>query len=159
MTAKEHNKAAAPGCVLPPPATDHANLVDSACAPPVYGARIWLTRARFPYDHWLPPGEMLRVYRGERLWLSADGGNAAARVMLTSAWRPPAAPAGWRSSRCVSRASGCGRSAIEGGAAAQASGASRPALMRKGQTRRPCGASGLREAKRARVRTCAAGRG
>ncbi|WP_310632767.1 DUF2917 domain-containing protein [Paraburkholderia sp.] len=60
----------------------------------VYGARIWVTRARSPYDHWLNPGDVLRVHRGERLWLSADIDDtsthrAAARVTLTSAWRPP----------------------------------------------------------------------
>jgi hypothetical protein len=67
----------------------------------VYGARIWLTRARSPYDHWLNPGDMLRVHRGERLWLSADDINDTdhtpdaathrplARVTLTSAWRQP----------------------------------------------------------------------
>ncbi|HKT95842.1 MAG TPA: DUF2917 domain-containing protein [Paraburkholderia sp.] len=69
----------------------------------VYGARIWLTRARSPYDHWLNPGEMLRVYRGERLWLSADGGNAAARVTLTSAWRPSFATLRRAAARCASR--------------------------------------------------------
>ncbi|MCG5074312.1 DUF2917 domain-containing protein [Paraburkholderia tagetis] len=69
----------------------------------VYGARIWLTRARSPYDHWLNPGETLRVYRGERLWLSADGESAAARVTLTSAWRPPFAAVRRAGGRCASR--------------------------------------------------------
>lgn len=69
----------------------------------VYGARIWLTRARSPYDHWLNPGERLRVYRGERLWLSADGGNAGARVTLTSAWRPPFAAVRRAAARCAAR--------------------------------------------------------
>ncbi|WP_043285518.1 DUF2917 domain-containing protein [Paraburkholderia oxyphila] len=69
----------------------------------VYGARIWLTRARSPYDHSLKPGETLRVYRGERLWLSADGDNAAARVTLTSAWRPPFAAVRRAAARCAGR--------------------------------------------------------
>jgi hypothetical protein len=55
----------------------------------VDGTRIWLTRARSPYDHWLDPGDLLRVYRGERLWLSTDNESASARVTLTSAWQPP----------------------------------------------------------------------
>lgn len=71
----------------------------------VYGARIWLTRARSPYDHWLDPGEMLRVHRGERLWISADGGGGgtAARVTLTCAWQPPFASLRRAVARCVSR--------------------------------------------------------
>lgn len=67
----------------------------------VHGARIWLTRACSPYDHWLNPGETLRVYRGERLWLSVDSGNAAARVTLTSAWRPPFAAVRRAAGRCT----------------------------------------------------------
>ncbi|MFX1674317.1 DUF2917 domain-containing protein [Paraburkholderia sp. A2WS-5] len=77
----------------------------------VRGARIWLTRARSPYDYWLNPGETLRVYRGERLWLSVDAGNsaapsaaapgAAACVTLTSAWRPPFATVRSAAGRCV----------------------------------------------------------
>ncbi|WP_322011508.1 DUF2917 domain-containing protein [Paraburkholderia sp. J12] len=53
----------------------------------VYGAQVWVTRARSPYDHWLNPGETLRLARGERIWLSTDA-DAPARVTLTSAWRP-----------------------------------------------------------------------
>ncbi|CAB3791248.1 hypothetical protein LMG28688_03276 [Paraburkholderia caffeinitolerans] len=67
----------------------------------VHGARVWLTRACSPYDHWLSPGETLRVYRGERLWLSVDAGNAAARVTLTSAWRPPFATVRRTAGRCA----------------------------------------------------------
>ncbi|WP_322092662.1 DUF2917 domain-containing protein [Paraburkholderia bannensis] len=63
----------------------------------VHGSRIWLTRARSPYDHWLNPGETLRVARGERLWLSSDPAWDAppntARVTITCAWRPPLAGA------------------------------------------------------------------
>lgn len=69
----------------------------------VYDARIWLTRARSPYDHWLNPGDMLRVHRGERLWLSTDGGTAAARVTLTCTWRPPFAALRQAVARCASR--------------------------------------------------------
>lgn len=47
--------------------------------------RIWLTRARSPYDYWLCPGDALRLARGERIWVSSDGPDAA-RVTITSAW-------------------------------------------------------------------------
>ena len=51
----------------------------------VYGERVWLTRAHSLDDHWLGPGDTIRVARGERIWLSSDG-ERAARVTLTSAW-------------------------------------------------------------------------
>ncbi|MBN3855643.1 DUF2917 domain-containing protein [Paraburkholderia sp. Ac-20340] len=69
----------------------------------VHGSRVWITRARSPYDHWLNPGGTLRVLRGERLWIScddpadfadlADFSPNPARVTITSAWRPPLASA------------------------------------------------------------------
>jgi hypothetical protein len=51
-------------------------------------AQVWVTRARSPYDHWVQPGETLRLERGERIWISTEG-DVAARVVITSAWRPP----------------------------------------------------------------------
>ncbi len=48
----------------------------------VQGARIWLTRAASPYDHWLQIGETFRLQRGERVWVSADG-RTPARLSLT----------------------------------------------------------------------------
>lgn len=79
----------------------------------VHGARIWLTRARSPYDHWLNPGDTLRVLRGERLWMSSDpsAGFAfdnefhTARITITSAWRPPLAGARRFVERCIARLS------------------------------------------------------
>jgi hypothetical protein len=53
-----------------------------------HAAQVWITRARSPYDHWVKPGETLRLERGERIWISTDA-EVAARVMITSAWRPP----------------------------------------------------------------------
>lgn len=47
--------------------------------------RIWLTRARSPYDHWLGPGDTIGLARGERIWLSSDA-DRPAQVTLTSAW-------------------------------------------------------------------------
>lgn len=58
--------------------------VQADCTLAVRGARIWLTRISSPYDHWLSPGDEFRLYRGERVWLSADG-DRAAHVSLTSA--------------------------------------------------------------------------
>ncbi|HEY4802530.1 MAG TPA: DUF2917 domain-containing protein [Paraburkholderia sp.] len=54
----------------------------------IHVAQVWVTRARSPYDHWLKPGETLRLERGERIWLSTEAALPA-RVTLTSAWRPP----------------------------------------------------------------------
>ncbi|MCX5538849.1 DUF2917 domain-containing protein [Paraburkholderia sp. CNPSo 3076] len=51
-------------------------------------AQVWVTRARSPYDHWLQPGETLRLERGERIWLSTEAALPA-RVSITSAWQPP----------------------------------------------------------------------
>jgi hypothetical protein len=79
----------------------------------VHGSRIWLTRARSPYDHWLTPGDTLRVLRGERLWLSSepsadpasDNELTTARVTITCAWRPPLAGARRIVEACVTRLS------------------------------------------------------
>jgi hypothetical protein len=46
-----------------------------------YSSRVWLTRIFSPYDYWMEPGDVIRVTRGERIWLSAD---AQAEVTLTS---------------------------------------------------------------------------
>nr|WP_245763265.1 DUF2917 domain-containing protein [Paraburkholderia diazotrophica] len=49
----------------------------------VQGARVWLTRAASPYDHWLQVGDTFRLQRGERVWVSTDG-DTAARLSLTA---------------------------------------------------------------------------
>jgi hypothetical protein len=46
-------------------------------------ARVWVTRIFSPYDYWLQAGDVLRVTRGERIWLSTDA-NIAAEISLTS---------------------------------------------------------------------------
>lgn len=46
-------------------------------------APVWLTRHRSPYDHWLQPGESIRLERGERVWLSVEG-EVPAEVSITS---------------------------------------------------------------------------
>lgn len=54
----------------------------------IQSAQVWVTRARSPYDHWLQPGETLRLECGERIWLSTEAALPA-RVSITSAWQPP----------------------------------------------------------------------
>jgi hypothetical protein len=49
----------------------------------VQGARVWLTRAASPYDHWLQIGGTFRLQRGERVWVSTDG-DTAAQISLTT---------------------------------------------------------------------------
>jgi len=46
-------------------------------------ARVWVTRIFSPYDYWLQAGDVLRVTRGERIWLSTDA-NIAVEISLTS---------------------------------------------------------------------------
>lgn len=46
-------------------------------------ASVWLTRHRDPYDYWMQPGDVLRLVRGERIWLSSDCDHAI-EVSLTS---------------------------------------------------------------------------
>lgn len=50
------------------------------------GAPVWLTRAGHLDDYWLRPGDVIRLSRGERVWLSAEG-DSAAHVTLTSECR------------------------------------------------------------------------
>jgi Protein of unknown function (DUF2917) len=48
-------------------------------------ARVWVTRIFSPYDYWLQTGDVLRLTRGERIWLSTDA-NVVAEISLTSAF-------------------------------------------------------------------------
>ncbi|AOJ70138.1 MULTISPECIES: DUF2917 domain-containing protein [Burkholderia] len=43
----------------------------------VRGAPVWATRSNDIADYFLSPGETLKLRRGERLWLSADGAASA----------------------------------------------------------------------------------
>ncbi|RQH04677.1 DUF2917 domain-containing protein [Paraburkholderia dinghuensis] len=38
---------------------------------------VWLTRSDDVADYWLEPGHTLRLRRGERLWIGAEGGKPA----------------------------------------------------------------------------------
>lgn len=48
----------------------------SACA-------LWVTRHRDPYDYWMKPGDVVRLSRGERVWLTSEG-DQPIEVSLTS---------------------------------------------------------------------------
>ncbi|WP_144111128.1 DUF2917 domain-containing protein [Paraburkholderia sp. BCC1886] len=43
----------------------------------VRGGAVWVTRSDDIEDYWLQPGHVLRLRRGERLWLSAEGASPA----------------------------------------------------------------------------------
>ena len=51
----------------------------------VGNARVWVTRIFSPYDYWLQPGDVLRLTRRERIWLSTDA-DMPAEVALVSAY-------------------------------------------------------------------------
>ncbi|WP_296649740.1 DUF2917 domain-containing protein [Paraburkholderia sp.] len=38
---------------------------------------VWLTRSDDTADYWLEPGHTVRLRRGERLWIGAEGGQPA----------------------------------------------------------------------------------
>jgi hypothetical protein len=48
----------------------------------VYGGAVWVTRSNDVEDYWLEPGKTLRLRRGERLWLSAEGSSQACVVFF-----------------------------------------------------------------------------
>jgi hypothetical protein len=49
----------------------------------VVDASVWLTRHQDPYDYWLKAGDVVRLPRGERVWLSTESEHAV-EVSLTS---------------------------------------------------------------------------
>lgn len=48
-------------------------------------ARVWVTRIISPYDFWLQPGDVLRLTRGERIWVSTDA-DISAEIALVSVY-------------------------------------------------------------------------
>lgn len=48
-----------------------------------HGPHVWLTRIFSPHDYWMQAGDVIRIARGERIWLSADG-DRPVEVTLTS---------------------------------------------------------------------------
>ncbi|TKC89540.1 DUF2917 domain-containing protein [Trinickia terrae] len=57
----------------------------------VQGTAMWVTRSNDTEDYWLEPGDCLRLRRGERLWLSAEGGRPA----TVAFWVAPRRQDGW----------------------------------------------------------------
>ncbi|KVC86050.1 DUF2917 domain-containing protein [Burkholderia ubonensis] len=50
-----------------------------------HDATLWVTRLTSIDDYWMRPGDVLRIPRGERIWLSAEG-NQPAEVSITTAY-------------------------------------------------------------------------
>ena len=50
----------------------------------IYCGPVWATRSNDVDDYFLEPGETLHLRRGERLWLSAEGGQGARVAFLVS---------------------------------------------------------------------------
>ncbi|PCE32575.1 DUF2917 domain-containing protein [Burkholderia ubonensis] len=50
-----------------------------------HDAPLWLTRQTSVDDYWIRPGDVLRIPRGERIWLSTDG-DLPAEASITTAY-------------------------------------------------------------------------
>lgn len=86
--------AVAPGATFAWRAPNHAEIRS-------LDELVWLTRARNAGDYWIGPGQVVRVRRGERIWISTDGPQGA-EVSITM--RYPKATRGWLA-RCCERVS------------------------------------------------------
>ncbi|HGF4015474.1 DUF2917 domain-containing protein [Burkholderia cenocepacia] len=49
-----------------------------------HGAALWITRPPSVDDHWVRPGEVLRIARGERIWLGTDADRSAEATIATA---------------------------------------------------------------------------
>ncbi|KWK81162.1 hypothetical protein WM16_04010 [Burkholderia ubonensis] len=49
-----------------------------------HDAPLWLTRQTSVDDYWIRPGDVLRIPRGERIWLSTDGDQPAEASITTA---------------------------------------------------------------------------
>ncbi|MDR0245346.1 MAG: DUF2917 domain-containing protein [Burkholderia sp.] len=62
----------------------------------VHDATLWITRLGSVDDYWIRTGDVLRVQRGDRIWISTDDDTPAAAsittvyVMKRDAWLPRA---------------------------------------------------------------------
>ncbi|RQV85478.1 DUF2917 domain-containing protein [Burkholderia anthina] len=50
-----------------------------------HDAALWITRPPSVDDYWVRPGDVLRIARGERIWLGADG-DQPAQASITTAY-------------------------------------------------------------------------
>ncbi|OMG71991.1 DUF2917 domain-containing protein [Burkholderia ubonensis] len=49
-----------------------------------HDAMLWVTRLASVDDYWIRPGDVLRIPRGERIWLSTDGDQPAEASITTA---------------------------------------------------------------------------
>ncbi|NTZ04338.1 DUF2917 domain-containing protein [Burkholderia metallica] len=49
-----------------------------------HGAALWITRPPSIDDYWVRPGEVLRIARGERIWLGTDTDRSAEATITTA---------------------------------------------------------------------------
>ncbi|GAU03532.1 uncharacterized protein BSLA_02r0508 [Burkholderia stabilis] len=49
-----------------------------------HGAALWITRPPSVDDYWVQPGDVLRIARGERIWLGTDADRAAEATITTA---------------------------------------------------------------------------
>ncbi|KWH63164.1 DUF2917 domain-containing protein [Burkholderia anthina] len=50
-----------------------------------HDAALWITRPPSVDDYWVRPGDVLRIARGERIWIGADG-DRSAQASITTAY-------------------------------------------------------------------------
>ncbi|KUZ68556.1 DUF2917 domain-containing protein [Burkholderia ubonensis] len=49
-----------------------------------HDATLWVTRLASVDDYWMRPGDVLRIPRGERIWVSTDGDQPAEASITTA---------------------------------------------------------------------------
>ncbi|WP_176048271.1 DUF2917 domain-containing protein [Burkholderia sp. BCC1644] len=49
-----------------------------------HGAALWVTRPPSVDDYWVRPGDVLRIARGERIWLGTDADRSAEATLTTA---------------------------------------------------------------------------
>jgi hypothetical protein len=49
-----------------------------------HGAALWVTRPPSVDDYWVQPGDVLRIARGERIWLGTDADRSAEATLTTA---------------------------------------------------------------------------
>ncbi|RQU88682.1 DUF2917 domain-containing protein [Burkholderia cenocepacia] len=49
-----------------------------------HGAALWVTRPPSVDDDWVRPGDVLRIVRGERIWIGTDADRSAEATITTA---------------------------------------------------------------------------
>ncbi|AWV04060.1 hypothetical protein DM992_22530 [Burkholderia sp. JP2-270] len=49
-----------------------------------HGAALWITRPPSVDDYWVQPGDVLRIARGERIWIGTDADRSAEASITTA---------------------------------------------------------------------------